>query len=119
MTNMKSEHEIQEEIMLAVSPDCCIFRTNAGQFWQGKVVYSKEFKQNVLINLKRVDGLPTGYSDLSGVRKADGKAVFIEVKREDGTVSDEQARFINAMRANHALAGVARSKEEALRIIWT
>lgn len=116
---MKSEHEIQKEIMLAVSPYCCIFRTNAGQFWQGKVVYSKEFKQNVLINLKRVDGLPKGYSDLSGVRKLDGKAVFIEVKREDGTVSDEQARFLNAMRANHALAGVARNAEEALRIIWT
>lgn len=116
---MKSEREIQKEIMLAVSPECCIFRTNAGQFWQGKVVYSKEFKQNVLINLKCVDGLPKGYSDLSGVRKSDGKAVFIEVKREDGKVRNDQERFLNAMRANHALTGVARSAEEALKIIWT
>lgn len=116
---MKSEHEIQKEIMLAVSPDCCIFRTNAGRFWQGKVVYSKEFGQNVLINIKPIEGLPQGYTDLSGVRKSDGKAVFIEVKREDGKLRPEQERFINAMRANHALAGVARSKEEALRIIWT
>ncbi|MDE6834465.1 MAG: hypothetical protein K2J39_09530 [Ruminococcus sp.] len=66
---MTEEHRVQNEIRLAVTDECILFRTNAGDFWQGEVVYSKEFKQRVLINIRRVEGLPKGYSDLSGFRK--------------------------------------------------
>lgn len=71
----------------------------------------------VLINLKKIDGLPKGHSDLAGVRKSDGKAIYIEVKREDGVVKPEQKHFINTMQEYNALAGVARSVEDALRIV--
>lgn len=112
-----TETDIQNKIRVAVSKDCIIFRTNSGKLWQGKIVWSNEFNQNVLINLRRVEGLPTGYSDLSGVRKSDGRAVFIEVKTPTGVVSDSQNKFISTMKLCHAIAGVARSVEDALRLI--
>lgn len=114
---MTEEHKIQNEIRIAVSPHCVMFRTNAGDFWQGDLVYSREFKQRVLINLKRVEGLPKGYSDLSGVRDGDGKAVFIEVKTKKGKPSQDQEKFIKRMQAVGAIAGVCRSAEEALILV--
>lgn len=114
---MTEEHRIQNEIRIAVSDKCVIFRTNAGDFWQGDIVYSREFKQNVLINLRRVEGLPDGYSDLSGVRVSDGKAVFIEVKTAKGRASDKQKKFIKRMRECGAVAGICRSADDAIKLI--
>ena len=114
---MTEEHRIQNEIRLALADECILFRTNAGDFWQGKVVYSNEFKQNVLINIRRVEGLPKGYSDLSGVRKKDGKAVFIEVKTAKGRPTKEQLNFLYTMNKNGAIAGLCRSAEDALNLI--
>ena len=111
------EHSIQNRIRAAVSPTCAIFRTNSGDFWQGDLVYSKEYKQTVLINLRKIDGLPKGYADLSGVRKSDGRAVYIEVKTASGRVSKEQKIFLAKMREYGAIAGVARSEEEAIKLI--
>lgn len=113
----KPESLIQSEIRLALSPYALMFRTNAGEFWQGQRVYSKEFGQPVLINLKKVEGLPKGYSDLSGVRRCDGRAVFIECKTQTGRVRPEQEQFLQAMREAHALAGVARCEEDAIKIV--
>ena len=112
-----TEHDIQNQIRLNLADECILFRTNAGDFWQGKVVYSKEFKQNVLINIRRIEGLPKGYSDLSGIRKKDGKAVFIEVKTPKGRPSAEQKKFLETMRNYGVIAGVCRSAEEALNLI--
>lgn len=111
------EHIVQSKIRLALAPHALMFRTNAGEFWQGQRVYSKEFEQPVLINLKKVEGLPKGYSDLSGVRRCDGRAVFIECKTSTGRVRPEQERFLAAVREIHALAGVARSVEDAMKIM--
>lgn len=113
---MTEEHIIQNQIRAGV-PGCVLFRTNAGDFWQGKVVYSKEFKQRVLINIRRVEGLPEGYSDLSGVRITDGRAVFIEVKTKTGRPTKKQKNFINKMREYGAIAGICRSAEDALKLI--
>lgn len=113
----KPESLIQSEIRLSLAPHALMFRTNAGEFWQGQRVYSKEFGQPVLINLKKVEGLPKGYSDLSGVRRCDGRAVFIECKTSTGRVRPEQEQFLAAMRELHALAGVARSAEDAMKVI--
>lgn len=113
---MTEEHRIQNEIRAGVK-DCVLFRTNAGDFWQGDVVYSKEFRQRVLINLRRVEGLPDGFSDLIGVRITDGRAVFIEVKTPKGKPTKAQRNFINKMREYGAAAGICRSVEDALKLI--
>ena len=112
---IKREAIIQAEVRIALSPHGIVFRTNAGDFWQGTVVYSKEFKQNVLINMRRVHGLPDGFSDLLHV--GEGYVAFVETKTATGRTTPEQDNFIDLMKRHGHRAGVARSVEDALRII--
>lgn len=114
---MTEEHIIQNQIRIALADSCVIFRTNTGDFWQGDIVYSKEFRQNVLINLRKIEGLPTGFSDLLGVRKSDGKAIFIEVKTKKGKPTPKQKNFIQQMQLNNAIADVCRSADEAIKLV--
>ena len=111
------ESEIQARIRLAAAPYALLLRTNAGEFWQGQRVYSQEFHQPVLINLKKVEGMPKGFSDLCGCRKSDGRFVAIECKTATGRIRPEQVNFLDTMRQNHAIAGIARCEEDALKII--
>lgn len=113
---MTEEHGIQNQIRAGVN-QAVLFRSNAGDFWQGRLVYSREFKQTVLTNIRRVEGLPKGFSDLFGVRLSDGKAVFIEVKTKNGKASNDQKKFIKKMREYGAVAGICRSADEALKLI--
>lgn len=61
-------------------------------------------------------GLPKGFSDLFGFRP-DGRIFFIEVKNETGRVRPEQEKFMEVMASRGALVGVARSVEDALKIV--
>lgn len=99
-----NEHELQNEIRLALSDSCVLFRINVGG------AYTEDGRWFS-------SGVPKGYSDLSGVRRSDGRAVFIEVKTPTGRIRPEQRDFIEAMQKCGALAGFARSIEEAKRIV--
>lgn len=98
------EKDIQNEIRLALSPYAVVFRINVGNFntQDGRYIST---------------GVPKGFSDLFGVRKSDGRAVFIEVKNEKGRTSKYQENFLEQMKKNNAIVGVARSAEEAINII--
>ncbi len=98
------EHELQNNIRLALSPYAVVFRVNVGSGYTYDGRYLKT-------------GVPKGYSDLSGFRKGDGKAFFIEVKTPKGKVSKEQEHFINIVKKYGAIAGVARSVVDAVKII--
>ena len=98
------EHEIQNRIRAAVAPYAVIFRANVGH---GFTPDGRHFST----------GLPVGFSDLFGVRKSDGRAVFIEVKAERGRASAKQKHFLSEMRKAGAIAGIARSPEEAIKLI--
>ncbi len=98
------EHELQNNIRLALSPYAVVFRVNVGSGYTYDGRYLKT-------------GVPKGYSDLSGFRKGDGKAFFIEVKTPKGKVSKEQEHFINIVKKYGAIAGVARSVDDAVKII--
>ena len=110
------ESDIQNQIRVALSPHGIVFRTNAGDFWQGKRVYYPPLHEDILIHLRRVQGLPQGFPDLLYCG-FDGQAGFIEVKRPHGAVREAQRNFIALMRGYGYPAGIARSPEEALRII--
>ena len=112
---MNSEQNIQSEIRCALSKHGLVFRTNAGDYWQGDIVYSKEFKQKVLINIRRVAGLPDGFSDLLVV--GDKYTGFVEVKTPTGRIRPEQINFINKMQSLGHKAGIARCVEDAIKII--
>lgn len=111
-----TEQDIQNSIRTRLSEFGIIFRTNAGVAWQGQRVYSKEFHCDALINLRKVDGLPAGFSDLLFCGY-DGQAGFIEVKKPRGAIRPEQTNFINLMQSYGYPAGIARSAEDALKII--
>lgn len=101
---MKSEHQIQNEIRLALSNNgCLVFRTNVGKV---QTVNGTWFDT----------GLPNGFTDLCGCRLSDGKIFFIEVKNEKGKLREAQKVFIGKMKSYGLIAGVARSSEDALRI---
>lgn len=99
-----TEHQIQDEIRKAVSPYAVIFRVNVGSGFT---------KDGRYFNT----GVPSGFSDLFGVRKSDGRAVFIEVKTPKGRPTDKQINFINRMKEHGAIAGICRSAEEAIKLI--
>lgn len=60
---------------------------------------------------------PRGYPDLTGFRKSDGKFVVIEVKKPSGRLSDHQKKFAEWASTQPIIYGVARSKEDAIKII--
>lgn len=102
---MTAEHKIQNDIRVAVSQhDCTIFRANVGKV---KMDNGKWFDT----------GLPKGYPDLFGFRHSDGKLFFIEVKNEVGRLRPDQIKFAQIVRHYPVLYGVARSVDDALRIV--
>lgn len=112
----KSEHTIQDEIRLALSQHGIVLRLNSGKFWQGKRVWSNEYNQYVLIDLRPVQGCPEGTSDLLFLGENNNVA-FIECKKQKGKARDKQNKFIEIMHKFKIKAGVARSAEDALKII--
>lgn len=112
----KSEHQIQDEIRLGLSPYGIVLRLNSGKFWQGKRVWSNEFNQYVLINLRPIQGCPEGTPDLQFLGENNNVA-FIECKDDKGTLRTKQNKFIEIMHQYGIKAGMARSVEDALKII--
>ena len=112
---MNNETVLQNQIKLALSEHGIVLRLNSGKFWQGKLKYSKEFKQNVLNDLRPVMGCPEGTSDLLFI--GDKKIAFVEIKTETGTVRKEQENFIREVQKLGHVAGVVRSVEDSMELI--
>lgn len=104
------EHGIQDLIRLELSKHGLVFRTNAGSAWGGTYV------NNVIINPRKIELLPKGFSDLLFIG-TDGRVAFIECKDDKGKLRPEQERFLKLMQSYGHRAGVARSVDDALKII--
>lgn len=100
---MNEETLIQNRIRLACNDLAVLFRANVGTFKVDDIYIST--------------GLPKGFPDLFGVRKSDGKFVAIEVKTKTGKLRQEQRLILNMLKENGAIAGVARSVDDARAII--
>lgn len=113
------EADIQNMIRLHVSQNRLgvLFRANVGEAWTGDEI-RKNLDGSITIFRPRrfLSGLPTGFSDLFGVSPT-GRAVFIEVKTPTGRVRPAQENFLKQIAAAGAYAGVARSPQDAERII--
>lgn len=101
---MTPEHIIQNHIREALSPYAIIFRANVGKV---KTPDGRYFDT----------GLPTGFPDLFGFRKSDGKMIFIEVKAPHGRLSKLQQWFLDNTQRFPVIVGVCRSADDALRLI--
>lgn len=99
-----TEKEVQNNIRIALSKYAVVFRANVGLFY---TKYGQPIRT----------GLPNGFSDLFGFRRLDGKIFFIEVKGKNGRVRKDQKKFIESVTKLGALAGVAYSVDDALKII--
>ena len=99
-----TEHDIQSAIRLKLSElGFCVFRANVGKF---RTKDGRWFDT----------GLPRGFSDLFAVKN--GMVYFIEVKSKSGTIRPEQERFLAVMTGKYGCkAGIARSVEDAVRIV--
>lgn len=109
------EHGIQDLIRLELSKHGLVFRTNAGSAWGGKYVNVPTYG-NIVINPRKIELLPKGFSDLLFVG-ADGKVAFIECKDNKGKLRPEQEKFLKIVQSYGHRAGVARSPADALKII--
>jgi hypothetical protein len=104
--DMTEEHKLMNEIRIALSKAGCVtFRVNVGKM---RTPDGRYFNT----------GVPVGFSDIFGFRQSDGRAFFIEVKTKSGRVSPAQKQFIETMQFAGAIAGVCRSTEEALSLIY-
>lgn len=100
------ESDIMRACMLALSEaGCLIWRNNSGSY---KDPRSGSFVRYGV-------GSPGG-SDLIGVAPC-GRFLAVEIKAVKGRATDEQIRFIDAVRAKGGIAGIARSPEDALELL--
>lgn len=126
----KSEATIQAEIMLAcgASPGVRLFRNPVGEGWVGEIV-SRADGLTVLKHARYVTfGLAPSSPDLWGfksititpamVGRLIAQTAVVEVKKLDGTLETEQAKFLATMRSYGAIAGVSRSPEAARRLLF-
>lgn len=115
-----NEHDIQSSIRLGFSrliPEGLLFRTNVGQAWTGSRVKHNADRSITIFDPRPFNtGLPPGFADLFGVLPG-GKAIFLEVKSPKGKPSPAQTNFIAQVSSAGALAGVARSIEDVIKII--
>lgn len=99
------EQATQDSIRVALAQaGYVVFRTNVGKV---KTADGRWFDS----------GLPTGFPDLVGYKPENGKIFFIEVKTATGKRRKDQILFANGLRDKHVIYGVARSADEALKIV--
>ena len=130
-----AENNILNKIRLALSWHAVTFRNNVAKGWIGKHVFIKR-QQKITVNpgdvvirqARRLEsGLCVGSHDLIGWKSViitpdmigEKVAVFlsVEVKTKTGTVTKEQRQFGDAVNSAGGISGVARSEQDALKII--
>lgn len=101
---INKETVLQNQIIVALCKHGCVARNHTvGQFFT---------KYGGVVNVGH-----HGESDIMGHRIRDGRALYIEVKLPGEHPRPDQQKFLDAMAATGALAGVAHSVEEALAIV--
>ena len=100
---MNPESKIMHRIMTALSEKgCFVMRTNSGVYFDSK-------GNRITVGFK-------GLSDLVGFRP-DGRFFALEIKTPTGRPTEEQIRFLDFCLTHGAIAGIARSPEDALKIV--
>ena len=99
------EQAIQDSIRVALAEHgYIVFRANVGKV---KTADGRWFDS----------GLPSGFPDLFGYKPENGRIFFLEVKTKTGRRRKDQVAFANGLRDKNVIYGVARSAEEAVKIV--
>lgn len=117
---MTSEATLIRAIQVAATKTGArLFRNNTGMGWTGIVRHRVHSDgEDLVISKPRPlhAGLHVGSSDLIGWT-ADGHFLAIEVKAGRTRITDAQQVFIDQVNAASGRAGIARSVEDAMKII--
>jgi hypothetical protein len=112
-----SESDLRSEVLLALSHGSCrLFRTNAGLAWQGTVIQQSPTRLVLAYPRPIKLGAP-GIADLTGWSGPDCRYTAIELKYGRTRTTDQQLAFIELVLRSGGRAGIARSVEDAERII--
>jgi hypothetical protein len=122
-----SEAQLLADILLAHSRgNVRLWRQNSGTAWQGRIV-SQDHSRLVLSPYYAIKLAPEGTSDIGGlvseIITADmvGRSIAvytgIEGKTKTGRVSPAQQAFLDMVLKMGGRAGIARSVEDARRIL--
>lgn len=113
------EHEIQDRIrvrLCELAGEGIVLRLNSGSAWGGdKVIDTPEYGR-VLLNPRKIALCPEGTPDLLFIGEG-GKVAWVEVKTLKGKAREAQKRFIELMHRLGHKAGIARSPEDAVKIV--
>lgn len=110
-----TETPLYNKIILALSHgNTRLFRTNSGRAWGGTPVFQDK-RRLILSPYYAVKLWPPGSGDLIGWSEG-CKFTSVEVK-DKGRITDEQAAWIDLILSQGGRAGVARSVDDARRII--
>ena len=125
---MNPETKLQNAVMLALSQaGCTIWRNETAGAWVGRPVH-REGQLVTLVNARMIQaGLCKGSSDLIGITPVTvtqdmvGQTLGVftaqEIKTPTGRTTQEQDRFLAAVRAAGGIAGVVRSPADALGLL--
>ena len=103
------EKEIEKNILDALN------KSGLGYFWKNPSIGVYDVKKRTFRAPKGKHQI-RGVSDIIGITRG-GKAVFIEVKSAKGRLSSHQADFLETAEYWGALCGVARSVEDAFKLL--
>lgn len=125
--NTMKEHEIQDQIRMALNfSNATMWRVNVLSGFSG--YYQRHQNGDITISKPRFvsTGVPKGFPDLIGIKpiritpemvgKTVGAFFFIEVKSENGRLSQEQKLMHTLLKNQGALGGVARSVDDAIEL---
>lgn len=124
------EHDIQNAIRVHISKNqlATLFRANVGEAWTGNKI-NKLLSGSILIDHPRrfMTGLPKGFPDLFGLKSVSvtpdmvGKTIavftFLEIKQAGKKPTEVQTHMIDFLTAQGAIGGIARSIDDATRIL--
>lgn len=116
---MTPESRLLQSIRLHCSRDNVrLFRQQTGMAWTGVVIQRSE-RTITLKDYRPFHSGFTGLADLTGWVTRDSVAVFaaLECKAGRREATEEQERFLDAVRAAGGIAGVARSVEDAVALL--
>lgn len=115
---MNPETALQRRIMLALSENgCTVWRNETGVFHAGTVIHKAQ-DQVTLANARLIPcGLCVGSSDIIGIYRKTGQFLAIEVKTPKGRPTKEQLNFIDQVTKAGGIAGIARTVEDALKLL--
>lgn len=104
MKMWRNESQLLNAIIRVLYPYCTLHRVNVGRV---RTPDGRYF----------TTGVPVGYPDLSGYRRSDGRAVYIECKVKPNKPTPKQLEFISEAQEAGCLAAVCYSPDEALRLV--